>query len=169
MGPELSDIDEERKQQIAPYQWKKGAGSPNPSGRHRTEPVVYALRSILDSPVPEVLRKRLNRMTGRNRVEIPEGSTFGEVLALRLAVRAMFDNSALKLLLSYTAGRPPASIHHFTARVEMEMQSEMNTAYDRLVKMFSTGDEQSQLPEGSPESQPDTIELATDPEPQNPE
>ena len=162
----MSDINEERKKQIAPYQWKKGAGSPNPSGKPRTEPVTYALRSILAEPIPETLRKRLNRMTGRNRVEIPEGSTFGEVLALRLAVRACFDNSALKLLLSYTAGRPPASIHHFTTRVELEMEAEMSTAYDKLVKMFGG---QSREPESLPARDPDTLELSSSPEPQNPE
>lgn len=163
----MSDINEERKQQIAQYRWKKGEGSPNPGGRFKRQPISDELRVLLDTPVPPIIRRRFAMLRGAARLVIEEGQTFGEVISLRLLLKAMHGElSAIKLIADRTEGKAVASVHVVSARVDMEMESEMSTAYSRLVEMFKT-DEPKQLPEDSLESMMDTEQSSTGPDSQN--
>ena len=68
--------------------WQPGK-SPNPGGRTRGRGGdLY--RKIFESKVPKSILKKLN--SGRNPLNIAQGSTFGEVVLLRMYLRAMKGN-----------------------------------------------------------------------------
>jgi hypothetical protein len=76
--------------QLAPFRWKPGV-SGNPTGRPKKKPISEAYEAAVNDPLPEELRKF---KLGRREIELSEGATFADLIALGQAVSAMRGNTA---------------------------------------------------------------------------
>lgn len=65
--------------------WRKGAPSPNPTGRPHRLPISDTYESLADEPIPDSVRKAMKR----NGVPLEPGATFAQALALRVWMRAL--------------------------------------------------------------------------------
>ena len=78
----------DRLQNLKP--WAKGI-SGNPGGRPKRKPLTDAYQAAISNPLPEDLRKVT---IARRQIELPEGSTFADLIAIGQCLAAMKGNTA---------------------------------------------------------------------------
>lgn len=72
---------------LAPYHFKKGAPSPNPSGRPKRKPISDRYAEQIEVIAPAEISEELG---------LPPTATMGDVLARRMAIRAINSRSAVE-------------------------------------------------------------------------
>jgi len=70
--------------------WKKGE-SGNPNGRPKRKPITQAYEAVINQRLPAHLREI---KLGRHTLELPEGATFADLIALGQAAAAIKGNTA---------------------------------------------------------------------------
>ena len=70
--------------------WAKGV-SGNPNGRPKSKPITEAYKAVIAERLPEHLRKI---KLGKHELELPEGSTFADLIAIGQCASAIKGNTA---------------------------------------------------------------------------
>ena len=93
------------------YRWQSGGPSPNPGGR-RKRPITRRYQALAERPLPEELRLKLKQ---------PEGTTYGDVVALAILTKAMTgDVSAAKEVREAIEGKSRQRLELFRDDFEEE-------------------------------------------------
>jgi hypothetical protein len=106
--------------------WRRGAPSPNPSGRPSRLPISDTYQSLADEPIPDSLRKVMKR----SGMLLEPGATFAQALAMRVWMRALDgDPVAAKELREAMEGK---AAQRATARVGSG-PTEIRVRYDKAL------------------------------------
>ena len=82
--------------------WRKGEGSPNPSGRPKRLPISDTYALFAREPIPESVRKAMRKRG----VNLEPGATFAEAVCLQMLMKAMAgDPKAAKEIRESVEGK----------------------------------------------------------------
>lgn len=112
---------------LAPYHWKAGGPSPNPTGRPKKKPITDRYKEAIEVELPYEVRKALGLKTG---------STMGDALARRMAIRAISGSKAVEAareMREAIEGRTPQQVQDQAPPQTINVQIIMSQTVDKLL------------------------------------